>query len=167
MDTLPCFARRADFVEFLDRDAELRLRARGFHVVVMAAADAGIDAQEHALALKASSQFCSTNRLSMVTCTPSASARSYSRARRKIRREQDAVGRDARHHLQHMLDLGQRDAVEAHALRRQLAQDVGMRIGLERVQRAAHRRRCRHGLRGRLHLRQIVDVGAVALRQRT
>ena len=45
-----CQAR--DFIEFFDRDAELRLRARGLHMVVMAAADAGVDAQEHALALE-------------------------------------------------------------------------------------------------------------------
>ena len=41
-----------DLVELLDRHAELRLRAGRAHVMVMAAADAGVDAQEHAPALE-------------------------------------------------------------------------------------------------------------------
>ena len=40
-------------------------------------------------------------------------------ARREVRREQDAIGLDAGNGLEHPLDLGQRYAIEADALRRQ------------------------------------------------
>ncbi len=80
-----------DLIELFGRNAELRLGARGLHVVVMAAADAGVDAQEHALALEGIEPVLQHEQVVDGHVHAQRERALVLGARREVRREQDAI----------------------------------------------------------------------------
>src|SRR5690606_25753924 len=126
-------------VELEQRHAELRVGARRAHVLVMAAALPGIDANEH---LRAAEQLRPRlERVEVIQREPHALLERplVLVPRREIRREQNPLAVDVREQLEHALDLARRYALEVAALLGHDAQHFRVRVRLHRIEDRVHR----------------------------
>ena len=123
----------AEGLDFIERNAELRLRAAGLDLVVVAASGAEIDAQEDLPAGEICAPF--GDRVKCIEGHPHAGSegRAIFLARSEVRRKQDAFGSQAGQGRAHRLDFVPRHALEGEAFGVEGTQDLRVRVGLQRV----------------------------------
>jgi hypothetical protein len=152
-----------ELVEFEQRDTELRVHAGGPDVVVMAAPEARVHAHQHVAAAEQGAPLAQRveivdRQVHAVLDGPLVFA-----ARSEVRCEQQLAGVDAGHDFQDMLAFALRDALEREPEPGEGAQDLRVRIGLDRVEEALDAADAEQLLRRQFKRCTIVDVGAAVL----
>ncbi len=129
---------RAELVDLIERDTELRRGAAGLDLVVMATPDAEIDAQVNVAAGEQRAPLGQWMQRVERDAHAGFERSGVLGARREVRREQDVPGCDARDGGAHGVDFGHRDAFEREAFFAERTQDRWMWIGLQCVEPAVH-----------------------------
>src|SRR5438552_14314904 len=152
--------------ELRDRHAELRARAGGAHVSVVAATDAGVDAHEDVTV--AEELRPAVERVSVVDRHPHSTLErpGVLRARCEIRRIEDACGLEIGKEREYPLDLAARHALELDAGGPQRPQELRVRIGLDGVVHPRERGEATQCPRGPLDSVEVVHEGRVTLAER-
>ncbi len=147
----------------IERNTELGLRATRAHLVVMAAPNAQVHAQEDVATGKVLAPF--GDRMQSIKGDKHAGMQRSTilLARSKVGREQDAFGLQIGDRVAHGGNLVPRHALESESFSVHGLEDLRMRIGLERVMPAVNRRDGLERLRLRAHLIEAVDVTRACL----
>ena len=149
-----------DLVDFEQWHAELGMHAGGPHVIVMAAAEAGVDAHQHVAAAEQLAPLTQgvnviDRQVDALLDRPFVFA-----ARREIGREQDAARVDTRHHLHHVLAFAARNTLEGQAKPGKGLEQLRVRVRFHRVEDAIDATDAEQLMRRAFERRPVVDVRA-------